>query len=233
MSWARRVERRIRRLQYHRQTVQIMTRVLGPATNCVVVGAGRGSLLAEVDRLAPRGRHFAYEALPPLAEGLARRYPSVHVEQVAASDSSGEQQFYHVVSRPEYSGLRRLGTIPSGLTVHELRVRTEPLDDLLPADAQIHFIAIEVEGAQLQVLRGAEYVVQRWKPVIVFDYGTSAMLGYGTSPAMLWSLVVERYGLRISRLGDWLRRERPLTRGEFEANVGFQSGSEFRFLAHL
>ena len=233
MSWVRRVERRIRRLQYHRQTVQIMTRVLGPNSNCVVVGAGRGSLLAEVDRLAPRGRHFAYEPLPALAEGLAKRYPTVHVEQVAASDTSGEQPFYHVVSRPEYSGLRRLGTIPSGLRIQELSVRTEPLDDLLPADAQIHFVTIEVEGAQLQVLRGAEHVIIRWKPVIIFDYGTSAILGYGTSPAMLWGMVVERYGLRISRLGDWLRRERPLTREEFESNVGFQSGSEFRFLAHL
>jgi hypothetical protein len=50
---------------------------------------------------------------------------------------------------------------------------------------------------------------------------------------MIWSLVVDRYGLRVSRLGDWLARRRPLTAAEFEASVGFQQGSEFRFLAHL
>ncbi|MGH7578883.1 MAG: FkbM family methyltransferase [Gemmatimonadales bacterium] len=233
MNWARRVERRLRSLRYHRQTCHIMARVLDRASNCVAVGAGRGSLLAEVMRLAPEGRHFGYEPLPDLAAGLARRFPGLSVEQVAVSDASGERPFYHVVNRPEYSGLQRLGSIPARLTVHQLRVRTEPLDDLLPADVPISLLSIEVEGAQLQVLRGAEYTVQRWKPVIVFEYGTSARLGYGTTPTMIWSLVVERYGLRISRLGDWLARRPPLTLTEFEASVGFQPGSEFRFLAHL
>jgi FkbM family methyltransferase len=210
-----------------------MARVLNRASNCVAVGAGRGSLLSEAVRLAPDGRHFAYEPLPELAADLARRYPGMSVEQLAVSDASGERPFYHVASRPEYSGLQRLGSIPASLTVHRFRVRTEPLDDLLPADVPIAFLAIEVEGAQLQVFRGAEYTIQRWKPVIVFEYGTSALLGYGTSPAMIWSLVVDRYGLRVSRLGDWLARRRPLTAAEFEASVGFQQGSEFRFLAHL
>lgn len=233
MNWARRVERRLRSLLYYRQTVQIMARVLGRDSNCVIVGAYRGSLLGEVVRLAPKGQHFAYEALPDLAAALTKRFPAVHVEQLAVSDASGQTPFYHVVNRPGYSGLRRLGSIPSGLTVRELSVRTEPLDDLLPADLPIAFMSIEVEGAQLQVLRGAEYVIQRWKPVIVFEHGTSALLGYGTTPAMIWNLVVNGYGLRISRLGDWLARSRPLTAAEFEASVGFRSGSESRFLAHL
>jgi FkbM family methyltransferase len=207
--------------------------VLNRASNCVAVGAGRGSLLAEVVGLAPEGRHFAYEPLPDLAAGLARRFPGISIEQVAVSDNSGERPFYQVANRPEYSGLQRLGSIPARLTVHQLRVRTEPLDDLLPADVPISLLTIEVEGALLQVLRGAEYTIQRWKPVIVFEYGTSALLGYGTTPAMVWSLVVERYGLRISRLGDWLARKPPITAAEFETSVGFPPGSEFRFLAHL
>lgn len=233
MNWARRVERRLRSLRYQRQTSQIMARVLNRASNCVAVGAGRGSLLAEMIRLAPKGRHFAYEPLPELAAGLVRRFSAVSVEQLAVSDASGDSPFYHVTNRPEYSGLQRLGSIPAQLTVHQLRVRTEPLDDLLPADVPIAFLSIEVEGAQLQVLRGAEYTVLRWKPVIVFEYGRSALLGYGTSPAMLWSLVVDRFGLRISRLADWLARRPPLTSAKFEASVGFQPSPEFRFLAHL
>jgi FkbM family methyltransferase len=233
MNWARRVERRIRSLLYQRQTSQIMGRVLSRSSNCVIVGGYRGSLLAEIVKLAPDGRHFAYEPLPDLAADLTRRFPTVSVEQVAVSDSAGESSFFHVVERPAHSGLRRLGSIPSGLTVHELKVRTEPLDDLLPADLVIAFLAIEAEGAQLQVLRGAEHVIHRWKPVVVFEHGTSALLGYGTTQAMMWNLLVDRYGLRISRLGDWLARKRPLTAGEFEASVGFHAGAEFRFMAHL
>jgi FkbM family methyltransferase len=199
----------------------------------VDVGAQRGSLLDEIVRLAPKGRHFAYEPLPDLAARLTRRFPKVRVQQVAVSDVSGESPFYHVVDQPGYSGLRRLGSIPSGLTVHEIVVRTEPLDDLLPADLPIAFMKIDVEGAQLQVLEGAGHTIERWKPLIVFEHGTTALLAYGTSSVMIWDLLVGRYGLRISRLADWLARKPPLTAAEFDGSVGFHPGSEFCFLAHL
>jgi len=239
---ARRVYRKVRSigrphsrqsLRYHRQTVEIMSRVLTPASSCVVVGAHRGSLLEEIVKLAPKGRHFAYEPLPDLAARLTRRFPGVRVHEVAVSDVSGESPFFHVVDQQGYSGLRRLGSIPSGMTVHETVVRTEPLDDLLPADLPIAFMKIAVGGAQLQVLQGAEHTIERWRPLIVFEHGTSALLAYGTTPVMMWDLLVGRYGLRISRPADWLARKPPLTAAEFEASVGFHPGSEFCFLAHL
>ena len=220
-------------LRYHHHAVEIMARVLTQASSGVVVGAHRGSLLEELVKLAPKGRHFAYEPLPELAGRLTRRFPKVSVHQVAVSDRSGESPFYHVPDRPGYSGLRRLGSIPSGLTAHEIVVRTEPLDDLLPADLPIGFMSIAAGGAQLQVLEGAEYTIERWKPPIVFEHGTSALLAYGTTAEMMWDLLVRRYGLRISRLADWVDRKRPLTAAEFEGSVGFHPGSEFRFLAHL
>ena len=220
-------------LQYHRRTVEVMARVLTPASTCVLVGAHRGALLEEMVRLAPRGRHFAYEPLPGLAAGLTRRFPGVSVGQVAVSDRSGESRFYHVVDRPGFSGLRRLGSIPSGLTVREIVVRTDPLDDLLPADLPIAFMTIDVGGAHLAVLEGAQYTIERWKPLIVFEHGMSALLAYGTTPEMMWNLLVNRHGLRISRLADWLARKRPLTAAEFDASVGFHQDAGSCFLAHL
>lgn len=220
-------------LRYHRQTAEVMGRVLTPASSCVLIGAHRGALLEEAVRAAPKGRHFAYEPLPGLAAGLARRFPGVHVEQVAVSDRSGESRFYHVVDQPGFSGLRRLGSIPSGMTVRDIVVRTEALDDLLPADLPIAFMSIDVGGAQLQVLEGAQHTIERWKPIIVFEHGMSALLAYGTGSEAMWDLLVGRYGLRISRLGDWLARKRPFTAAEFAASVGFHENAERRFLAHL
>jgi FkbM family methyltransferase len=220
-------------LRYHRQTVDIMARVLTPASTCVLVGAHRGGLLDEMVKLAPKGRHFAYEPLPDLAAALIRRFPGVTVDQVAVSDRAGDSRFYHVLDRPGFSGLRRLGSIPSGLTVRDIVVRTVALDDLLPADLPIAFMKIDVSGAQLHVLQGAQHTIERWKPLIVFEHGMSAMLAYGTSSEMMWDLLVGRYDLRISRLADWLARKRPLTEEEFAASVGFQHDAEFCFLAHL
>jgi hypothetical protein len=92
---------------------------------------------------------------------------------------------------------------------------------------------IDVGGAQLHVLQGAQHTIERWKPLIVFEHGMSAMLAYGTSSEMIWDLLVGRYDLRISRLADWLARKRPLTEEEFASSVGFQHDAEFCFLAHL
>ena len=238
---ARRVSRKVhsigrprsrQALQYHRRTVEIMGRVLTPASTCVMAGAHRGDLLEAMVRLAPKGRHFAYEPLPGLAMELGERFPRVDIQQVALSDRAGESSFYHVVDRPEHSGLRRLGSIPSGLIVREIVVRTAALDDLLPADLPIAFMNIDVGGAHLQVLEGAQHTIERWKPLLVFEHGMSAMLAYGTSSEMIWDLLVGRYELRISRLADWLARRRPLTAAEFAASVGFHEGAEFCFLAH-
>jgi FkbM family methyltransferase len=219
-------------LRYDRHTAEIMTRALSPASNCVDVGAHRGSILEHIVRIAPEGRHFAFEPLPELADRLARRFPQVRVHQVAVSDSRGETSFYHVVDQPGYSGLRRLGKIPGSSTVREIKVRAEPLDDLLPADLPIAFLKVDVEGAQLQVLRGAEHTIERWKPLIVFEHGMSALMAYGTSSEMIWQLLVGQYHLRISLLADWLDRKPPLTAPEFDSRVGFHPGSEFCFLAH-
>ena len=191
-------------LRYDRQTGEVMARVLQPASNCVDVGAHRGSILEDMLRSAPQGRHFAFEPLPDLAARLTRRFPGVQVHQVALSDAAGETTFHHVVDYPGYSGFRRLSKIPPNAEVRELRVRTERLDDVLPPDLPIGFMKIDVEGAQLQVLRGAERTIMRWKPVIVLEHGALAQQPYGISSDMVWDLLT-RLGLRISCLGDWLK----------------------------
>ena len=182
-------------------------------------------------RSAPQGRHFAFEPLPDLAARLTRRFPGVQMHQVALSDAAGETTFHHVVDYTGYSGFRRLSKIPPNAEVRELRVRTERLDDVLPPDLPIGFMKIDVEGAQLQVLRGAERTIMRWKPVIVFEHGALAQQPYGISSDMVWDLLT-RLGLRISCLGDWLSGQPSLGREEFARRVGPHATSEFCFVAH-
>src|SRR4051812_31574313 len=42
---------------------------------CVDVGANVGAVLEMLTRLAPQGRHVAFEPLPELADDLRRRFP--------------------------------------------------------------------------------------------------------------------------------------------------------------
>jgi FkbM family methyltransferase len=224
--------RRRQSLRYDRDTVRIMARILQSDSSCADVGAHRGSLLEEMVRLAPRGCHLAFEPLPHLAARLRHRFPGVAVYEVALSDHDGESSFQYVVDEPGLSGLRRLPKVKAGARVEEIRVRTARLDDLVPSDAPLRFVKVDVEGAQLQVLRGAEQTIERFRPVIVFEHGYNAQETYGTTPDMLWELVTGRFGMRISLLADWLAGCPPLTREAFNASIGLHDGSEFCFLAH-
>ncbi|MEA2340738.1 MAG: hypothetical protein QOG11_815 [Solirubrobacteraceae bacterium] len=84
----------------------ILASVLSADSCCIDVGAHRGAILADLVRLAPHGRHIAYEPLPELAADLAARFPSVDVHNAALSDHAGERDFVRVVDDPGWSALR-------------------------------------------------------------------------------------------------------------------------------
>ena len=64
--------------------------LLAPDSNCIDVGAFRGTILAEMVRIAPRGEHIAYEPLPHMHEKLVARFPDVDVRRAALSNTTGE-----------------------------------------------------------------------------------------------------------------------------------------------
>ena len=49
----------------------VMTSILRRDSCCIDVGANEGEMLQEMLRLAPQGRHLAFEPLPDYAERLA------------------------------------------------------------------------------------------------------------------------------------------------------------------
>ena len=65
--------------------------VLREDSNCIDVGANRGVILAEMCRVAPGGRHIAFEPTPIKARWLRKKFPEVQVEEVAVSDVAGER----------------------------------------------------------------------------------------------------------------------------------------------
>jgi len=219
-------------LQYDRQTLAIMKRVLRSDSNCVDVGCHRGKILASISKLAPRGVHFAFEPLPPFCEGLRKRFPTVQIHEVALSDHHGSASFCHVVDAPGLSGLRRMGHVAAGARVEEIAVRTERLDDVIPRELTIDFIKIDVEGAQLLVLRGAMATLTKSRPFVVFEHDMRAKNSYNTTSNMIYDVLVQACGLEISLLADWLSAKPPLDRAMFDGHVGYHPNAHFYFLAH-
>jgi FkbM family methyltransferase len=197
-----------------------MAALLRPDSNCVDVGANTGSVLADAVRLAPLGRHVAFEPLPELAERLQARFPGVRVQCAALSDRAGEATFHRRLDADSRSGL-----LPLGGPAEPLTVRLETLDEVLGDDYVPEFIKIDVEGAELAVLEGALATLIRHRPVVAFEHGRAA-LAYGTTHGMVHDVLCGRAGLRIFDLDG----EGPFERTAFE-RVADPPGRRWNFLA--
>ena len=219
---------------YDRQTAEIIARVARPDSSCIDVGCHEGAILDEMLKHAPRGRHFAFEPLPHLFERLKAKYagvPNVELHNTALSEAPGESTFQHVVTNPGYSGILRRRFDRPHEDVVEIRVRLERLDDVVPRDHKVDLVKIDVEGAEMQVLRGARELLARSRPVVVFEHGQGASDVYGTTPQDIHGYFTS-LGMKVSLLGDWLetRGARTLALDEFVGH--YQRASHYYFVAH-
>jgi FkbM family methyltransferase len=164
--------------------------------NCVDIGANEGSVLDQFVRLAPHGRHIAFEPIPACAERLRRRFPMVDVRQMALSDHQGRSSFVHAVSHPYLSGLRQRPTREK-LVTEAIDVELTTLDSALPKGYVPNVIKLDVEGAEGLVLAGALKTIVASRPIVIFEHGRSAAAAYGTTAADVYRVLVSEAGLRI------------------------------------
>jgi FkbM family methyltransferase len=189
-------------LRDQRLLIALLSEVLEPDSACLDVGAHEGAVLRELVRLAPDGRHIAWEPLPTLAERLRAEFPGVEVRQAALSDRTAQRSFTHVLTAPAWSGLARRPT-PGGDPVEQLTVRCERLDDVLPEGVSPAFLKIDVEGAEEEVLAGAAETLMRHRPLVAFEHGAGSAEYFGTTPERLHVLLCAELGYRIQGLdGD-------------------------------
>ena len=166
LAVSRTVRRDTRDLE-HLRVVLVAT--VGPDDLCVDVGANAGTIARQVVSIAPTVRHVLVEPVPDLAERLAKELPSCEVHGVALSDREGTADFTVVVDRPTRSGLDP-ERLPEGARTEIVTLTVTTLDALL-AGRRPRLVKIDVEGAELEVLRGARHTLDEARPVVVFEHG--------------------------------------------------------------
>jgi hypothetical protein len=62
---------------------------------------------------------------------------------------------------------------------------------VLPAGRRPAFVKIDVEGAELQVFRGARRTLLEHRPLIAFEHGAGSAEYHGTSPEDVHGLLAE------------------------------------------
>lgn len=204
-----------RELREHIAIRALLAGTLGADGMYVDVGTNRGQLLAEAVRVAPRGRHVAFEPIPELAAVLERSFPRVDCRRMALGARPGTAEFCHFRTLDGWSGLRHNPEISDAQGHPEyIDVHVSTLDAEL-AHSRPRLVKIDVEGAELEVLRGAGELLARARPVIIFEHVASAAALYEAPPSEPWQLLTELDYEVFSVTGDG-----PYSRSAFAASTG-------------
>ena len=188
-------------------TEAVLRARLAPTSNCIDAGAHLGGVLSLLIRLAPRGRHIAVEPLPAKAERLARKFAGVRVHCCALGNQSGEVSFYLTEGITAASGLKRSSW--HGSRQLEVRVELARLDDLIAVDHVVDLLKLVVEGGELDLLEGAERILDVHAPLILFK---STHLEQAPG---LFDRLVRRHGYAIFTPRDLDRGGAPLSKVAF------------------
>ena len=180
-------------------------------------------------RLAPRGRHHAFEPIPDLARRLKTRYPGVTVHEAALSAVPGRSTFQHVTNASGYSGLKRRLYDRPDPRIEVIEVDVTTLDEAVGPEEEIAFVKIDVEGGEGNVLRGGLETLRRCRPWVLFEAGPRSTGQYGDGPGDFFALLADGCGYRLTTMSRWLGGRPPLLPEELAGH--WEREDEYYFLA--
>ena len=182
----------------------------------VDIGANQGvhtQVLA--DAVGEAGRVYAFEPVPFLFHELQSRFErhrQVAVFPYASSSAEGPVSFYvNLLNVSFCSGLQKQENL-GGIKAYPITVEARRLDSMDLDGRQVNLMKIDVEGAELHALRGANDHIARHRPVCVFEWGDAVSAAYGTSSADMWDFwkhheytILDIRGRRLSSSADFCR----------------------------
>jgi FkbM family methyltransferase len=163
---------------------ELVTKMCRPGKLFVDVGAHIGSIISKVQQHDQSIEIIAIEAIPEKIENLRRKFQNVKFHNCAAGESESEASFFINTKQSGYSSLNQPGSAESNI-IQEIKVSIKKLDDLLPSE-DIDVIKIDVEGAELGVVRGGEDVLSANRPVIMFESASMDEGDLGYTKEGLW-----------------------------------------------
>lgn len=216
-------------LAYDRMSRELIRRHVRSFDNCVDVGAHKGEFLDYFTKQAPQGKHLAFEPIPQFYTDLKNRWGNrVEVHPFALSDISGKSEFQWVKNAPAYSGLKRRKYAVSNPEIETIEIETKCLDAFQNPDRSIRFIKIDVEGAELLVLKGAKETLKNHRPFVLFEFGLGASEYYESTAEEFYSFFLE-LNYSLFTLKDALKDKEALSLANFISH--YQNNSEYYFWA--
>lgn len=132
------------------------------------VGANVGEMVLDLARHQRVGVVYAFEpvasCLYVLTVSIAiNKLSNIYPRPIAISEVKGTVKFASSRTNPSSSGINGTGDVV-------MDVPATTLDDEFPRPVKNPILLLDVEGAELSALRGAQRFVTRDRPLIVFEY---------------------------------------------------------------
>ena len=196
-----------------RAELGVIRRHVRPGDIVCDVGANQGSFIFWLSAWVGEGRVVAFEPQPGLAVALgevcrAVRLDNVTVEAQAVFSRSGEQELFMPIGHQPGASLN--AHVVQGERFTTLTVPTIALDDYFKAGDRITLLKIDVEGAELDVLKGAERILRQHAPLLVFECENRHLASGRVEDVFAW---LGRFGYQ----GSFIRHHRLVPLAQFDA----------------
>lgn len=175
---------------YEKEESDRLQKLIKPGATCIDVGANIGyysTMLAEL--VGKKGWVFAYEPHPTNVDLLIRNkwkndQANLYVRNVACSSIEG---WLYLMLSPISSGMHTLQKSmlnrETYRTTERLEVRTVTLDQERSFQYKFHgrmgmvdFMKVDVEGHEIDVLKGAEQLLNYCEPILMVEYAASPLV---------------------------------------------------------
>jgi FkbM family methyltransferase len=160
---------------YEPELTAAIEELVVPGWTCADIGAHVGNITQTlVERVGPGGRVVAFEAHPDNAAELRRRFrrsPTVEVVNVAVSDGTSDRLALYAGRHDHTTEWNVVGHDVDGTPTRlALEVQAISLDAWFPSGEPLHFVKIDVEGAEGLVLAGMRRLLREQRPVLAVEF---------------------------------------------------------------
>lgn len=182
---------------FEREIIQLLNNLVLPDTTFIDVGANIG--LTSIPLLAqqPKCRVVSIEPSPEtlpylrLTHAASRHHQRWDVIGCAVGSSCGTAAFHvSIPANGAFDGFRDTGR---GGPKRKVTVDVRTLDDIWSelGRPKVSSIKIDVEGAELEVLRGARNLLSSERPALVIEWNATNLGTYCIDPAEIFPLSAE------------------------------------------
>jgi FkbM family methyltransferase len=183
------------------EVVEALEQHVRPGITVLDIGAQSGYFSLLLSKLVgPRGKVIAFEPLPANFRALEENVrlnslENVTIREEAVGERSGETRFEFPRQEPTLIA----GPLLAGDTQDVLTVKGISLDDVFFANAApVQFIKMDVEGAEIEVLRGARQLLELAHPDMLIELHNMEKQT-GPHPAVV---IVENLGYEVQWLSE-------------------------------